>query len=433
MSNHAVRRNMSVFVINRRGFPLMPCSPAKARILLKQNKASVVKRTPFTIKLNIATGENRQPVTLGIDTGYENVGVCASTSKRILYVAEVKLRTDITKLLAQRREARRTRRHRKTRYRAARFDNRNKPKGWLAPSIQHKIDSHIRIIEKVTNILPVIKIVIETATFDIQKIKNPDISGTGYQQGDQLGFWNVREYVLWRDGHRCQHCHGKSKDMILNVHHIESRQIGGDAPNNLVTLCETCHKAHHQGKIKLNLKRGQSFRLESAMSTVRWKIVNQVRELFPRIEVRNTYGYLTKSKRIGCGLEKSHRTDAFCIAGNLDAKDCGNWFYQVQKRRHNRQMNKLTIRKGGIRPLNQNGYITHGFRLFDKVKFNGETGFVFGKRTSGYFDVRNLDGTRISASVSYKKLTLLEKRRSFLTDVIKQNTLLTVLKDRVSA
>ena len=112
------------------------------------------------------------------------------------------------------------------RYRPARFNNRvySKHKGWLAPSVEQKINSHIQVIKRLYAILPITKLIVETAQFDIQKINNPEISGKEYQQGEQLGFWNVRAYVLFRDHHECQCCHGKSKDNVLNVHHIESRK-----------------------------------------------------------------------------------------------------------------------------------------------------------------------------------------------------------------
>ncbi len=228
----------------------MPCSPAKARLLLKEKKAVVKRRSPFTIGLTQATGEAVQPVTLGVDAGSETIGLSASTDKAELYASEVGLRTDVVDLLGTRRELRRARRSRKTRHRAPRSDNRvhSKNKGWLAPSVENKVHAHLSRVEAVRKILPISKIRVETASFDIQKIKNPDIEGAQYQQGDQLGFWNVREYVLCRDGHQCCHCHSKSKDPILNVHHLESRRTGGDAPNNLITLCETCHKAYHAGK-----------------------------------------------------------------------------------------------------------------------------------------------------------------------------------------
>ena len=248
---------MRVFVLNKHGQPLMPCSPAKARLLLKEKKAIVKRRTPFTIQLTIATGEAKQPVTLGVDAGYKHIGLSATTKKAELNASQVELRQDITDLLSARLALRRPRRSRKTRYRAPRFDNRvaSKRKGWLAPSVEKRITAHMSRVETVMRLLPVTAITVATAAFDIQKIKNPDVEGIDYQQGEQLGFWNVREYVLFRDGHVCQHCRGKSKDPVLNVHHIESRRTGGDAPNNLITLCETCHKALHRGEIKLKVKR----------------------------------------------------------------------------------------------------------------------------------------------------------------------------------
>lgn len=253
---------MDVAVFNMRGQRLMPCSPRKARKLLEENKAVVKRRSPFTIQLTIPTGETKQETALGVDAGSKHIGLSVTTEKKELFSSEVKLREDITGLLADRRALRRARRHRKTSYRAPRFKNRvhSKHKGYLAPSIEKRIQAHLSRIENVLKLYPVTKLVVETASFDIQKIKNPAIEGIEYQQGEQLGFWNVREYVLFRDGHQCQHCKGKSKDKILNVHHIESRKIGGDAPNNLITLCETCHKKYHNGELKLKVKRGQSFK-----------------------------------------------------------------------------------------------------------------------------------------------------------------------------
>lgn len=420
---------MRVFVINQRGKPLMPCSPAKARVLLREKKARVKRRTPFTIQLTTATGEARQDVSLGVDAGYRHVGLSASTEKAELYASEAVLRDDITDLLSARLALRRARRSRKTRYRAPRFLNRvhSKNKGWLAPSVEQRIASHLKLVENVCRLLPVTKITVETASFDMQAIKNPDIKGAEYQQGEQLGFWNVREYVLWRDGHQCQHCRGKSGDPILNVHHLESRHTGGDAPNNLVTLCETCHKAYHAGRIDLKLKRGRSMRAEAFMGIMRWTFFNRLKEIHSGKTVENTYGYLTKHTRITHGIEKSHCADAYCIAGNLRAERLPDYLWQKQVRKHNRQIHKLTIGKGGIRKRQQTPFEVKGFRLFDKVRLGDEEGFIFGRRSSGYFDVRRLDGQKLSAGVSFRKLHLLEKRTTYLT------VLLPRLKTRVSA
>ena len=409
-----------VYVISIEGKPLMPCKEAKARHLLRDGKAKVVRKEPFTVQLLFPCDNIVQGVTLGVDVGSKHVGLSAVSDKKELFSAEVELRNDVSKKLAARLEFRRARRNRKTRYRKPRFDNRvhAKKKGWLAPSVLHKVETHIRLVEKVCKILPVSKIVIETASFDIQKIKNPNIQGEEYQQGAQLGFWNVREYVLFRDGHTCQCCKGKSRDKVLNVHHIESRKTGGNAPNNLITLCETCHKKYHNGEIKLPKKihRGMKFNDAVFMGIMRWTLYNRLKEQFGKfgIVVKNTYGYITKYVRIQIGLSKTHSTDAFCITGNVEAERLSQYWFIKQVRRHNRQLFKLNPLKGGIWKPNQAPYLVKRFRLFDKVSFNGQVGFIFGRRSSGSFDIRRLDGTKISPCAGYKKLTLLVKRKMLL-------------------
>lgn len=397
------------------GKPLMPCKEAKARKLLKNNKAKVIKREPFTIQLLFECENQTQDITLGIDAGSKHIGLSAVTDKKELYAADVELRNDIVDLLSTRRQNRRTRRNR-LRYRKARFNNRvkSKNKGWLAPSVENKIQTHLKMVEKIHQILPITKIIVETASFDIQKIKNSNIQGEEYQQGEQLDFWNVREYVLFRDDHICQNCKGKSKDKILNVHHIESRKVGGDSPSNLITLCETCHKKYHKGEIQLKIKRGQSFKHATFMGIMRWTFYNKLKELYPNVKM--TYGYITKNTRIENDLPKEHYIDALCITGHPDVKRLGYYYYIKQVRKHNRQIHKLNILKGGNKKLNQAPYEVLGFRLFDKVKYNGQVGFIFGRRSSGYFDIRKLDGTVIHRSLSYKKLKLVGKRKSLLIE-----------------
>ena len=405
-----------VYVISKDGQPLMPTARhGKVRHLLKRGKAKVIKRCPFTIQLLYETKHYVQNITLGVDAGSKTIGLSATSERKEYYAGEVKLRNDIVELLSTRRELRRTRRNRKTRYRKPRFNNRAKKDKWLAPSVQQKVDTHISAVQKVKEIVPVSHIVVEVAAFDIQKIKDPDIEGTGYQQGEQMDFWNVREYVLFRDNHECQCCKGKTKDKILNVHHIESRKVGGDAPNNLVTLCETCHKRYHQGKIKLpeSIKRQATYRDAAFMGIMRWAFYNKLKELYGNVSM--TYGYITKNTRIQSGLNKTHYIDARCISGNPDAEPLGEYYYQKKIRCHNRQIHK-TNPKRGVRKRNQSSYLVKGYRLFDRVSYEGKECFVFGRRSSGYFDLRTLDGTRIHKSASFKKLKLLEARKSFLTE-----------------
>ena len=404
-----------VYVISIQGKPLMPCKEAKARKLLKQNRAKIWQYEPFTIQLLFECENQTQNITLGVDAGSKHIGLSATTSQKELYCADIELRNDIVNLLTTRKQCRGSRRNR-LRYRAPRFNNRvhSKHKGWLAPSVEHKIQCHLQVIKKVHEILPITKIIVETASFDMAKIQNPDISGKEYQEGEQMGFWNVREYVLFRDGHICQCCKGKSKDNHLNIHHIESRKTGGNAPNNLITLCETCHKGYHKGTIKLpsNIKRGASFKDAAFMGIMRKSFYDRLKELY--LNVSMTFGYITKSIRIKNGLPKEHYIDARCISGNSLAEPLGYCFYQKKVRCHNRQIHKAKILKGGKKKLNQAPYTVKGFRLFDKVLYEGQECFIFGRRSSGYFDLRKLNGTKINASASYKKIQLLQIRKFYL-------------------
>ena len=406
-----------VYVISQNGQPLMPTeNHAKVRILLKNKKAKVIKRCPFTIQLAYDSTNYTQDITLGVDSGSKHIGLSATTRSKVLFESDVELRNDIVNLLSIRRQNRRTRRNRKTRYRKPRFNNRRRKEGWLAPSVQNKVDSHLTVIRKVHEILPITKVIVEVASFDIQKIKNPMISGTEYQQGEQLDFWNVREYVLFRDGQICQCCKGKKKDKILNVHHIESRHTGGDAPNNLITLCETCHTGYHKGIVKLPkaIHRGMSFKDATFMGIMRWAFYNKLKEIYPNVNL--TYGYITKNTRIKNSLPKEHYTDARCISGNPKAISSGTVYYQKKVRCHNRQIHKNTILKGGIRKRNQAPYDVMGFRLFDKVKWKGKNYFIFGRRSTGRMDLRLLNGTKINASVGYKNLKIIEMRKNYLTE-----------------
>ena len=409
-----------VYVLNLNGEPLMPTNRhGKVRRLLRNNKAKVVKKSPFTIQLLYETSNFKQEISLGVDSGSKHIGLSSTTTNEVLFEADVELRNDIVDLISTRREFRRSRRNRKTRYRKVRFNNRKRKENWLAPSIQQKIDSHATMIGKVNKILPISKTIVEVASFDIQKIKNPNISGKEYQEGEQLDFWNLREYIFFRDNYKCQCCKGKSKDKILNVHHIESRKTGGNAPNNLVTLCETCHKDYHKGKIKLpkTIKRGMSFKDATFMGIMRWSLYEKLKTLYPNVSL--TYGYITKNTRIKNNLPKDHYIDARCISGNPLAKSNGEVYHYKKVRCHNRQIFKAKILKGGVKKRNQAPYEVLGFRLYDKVLWKGIKCFIFGRRSTGRMDLRLLDGTKINASVGYKNLKLLNKRGNYLLEIRK--------------
>ena len=214
---------MFVYVLNKHGKPLMPCKPRKARILLKEKKAKVVNRTPFIIQLLYGSSGYKQPINLGVDAGSKYIGLSATTMDKELFKATVELRQDISKLLESRRSQRRNRRS-KLWYRKPRFLNRRNRKGKVAPSVQNKIDCHLTIIRKVCSMLPVVNIIVETAEFDLHKLKNPNVSGKEYQDGGQKDFYNVKSAVLNRDNYTCQIC--GEKDTRLEVHHIQFRSKG---------------------------------------------------------------------------------------------------------------------------------------------------------------------------------------------------------------
>jgi hypothetical protein len=407
-----------VYVISKSGKPLMPTRRhGKVKRLLKSGKAKVVRRAPFTIQLLYETTEYVQPVTLGVDPGYENVGLSAVTDKKEIFSAEATVRTDIPGALSARRQYRRSRRSRKTRYRKQRFDNRthSRPKGWLAPSVENRIQFHIKLIRLVCSILPASSIRIETAQFDMQKLKNPGIAGKEYQQGEQSGFWDVREYVLWRDNHICQHCRGKSKDLILEVHHLESRKTGGDRPGNLLTLCRACHTEYHASGFELP-KPSTGFKAAAHINIMRWKLYERMKE--SGVPVNICYGYQTKYHRISQGLEKSHANDAFVIAGG-NGHHRGIMRMQFrQVRKQNRKLHK------GVRShiRNKGARILFGYHQWDKVLYKGEEYFIKGRRSSGYFSLSDifgrmamLDGKKL-ASVKHSSLVLVESATTLLSE-----------------
>ena len=426
-----------VYVLNRYGKPLMPTTRyGRVRRLLRKEQAVVVDYRPFTIQLNYDTPNGVQEVSLGVDAGTKHVGFSATTKKKVLFEAELLLRSDIAEKLSTRREFRRTRRNRKTRYRKSRFMNRTgcKKPGWVAPSVRQKVDSHIYWISKICKFLPISNITVETAQFDTQLLKAQEQGlqlprGTDYQKGEQLGFYNVREYVLFRDGHKCQCCKGKSKDNKLHVHHIESRKTGGDAPNNLITLCSECHTKYHRGEIELPraARRGTSLRDAAQMGIMRKALFNRLKdEIGDAIPCYETYGYITKHTRTNACLPKAHVIDARCISGNPYVETDGHYWIIRKLRTNNRQLHKASIIKGGIRKNNQAPREVHGYRLMDSVVYAERHCFVNGRRQSGYFSLSDISGHVLAASVNYKHLNLINHNN---TNIMEEAVLLSPTKD----
>jgi len=410
---------MLVYVINKHGKPLMPCKPQKARRLLQEGRAKVMRRTPFTVQLLYGSSGYRQPVSLGVDTGAKYVGVAAvrtdekGRAKNTLLQGECQLRADIRGKMDRRRSYRRTRRGRKTRYRKPRFDNRRRPEGWLAPSIQSRVDGTLKVTDLLRQLLPVTSVEVETAQFDTAAMARGvlRLRPWQYQRGEQYQFENVKSYVRHRDGYRCRQC--KAKGRPLEVHHIRKRADGGtDRPANLITLCEGCHDRVHKGGIKLTAVPGRTnLRYAAHTQAGKTALVAALRERLPTSE---TTGAVTKVDRLEMGLSKTHAGDALAIAATgVPVEPVDTQFFMRCIPKGNYRLFKGA--RSHIR--NQSARELFGFRRLDKVCLpGGQEGFVKGKRTSGYFNVSTLDGTVISASISYKRLRLLEKQTSLLVE-----------------
>ena len=390
-----------VYVLSPDRVPLMPCSCAIARLLLKQGKAKVVRRTPFTIKMYTQPVDTHtQPLTLGIDTGSAVIGSAVSDEcGNILYVSEGEVRNDIAQTMKNRATSRRNRRYRKTRYRPARWLNRRNSlkTGRFSPTMTSKTEAHLREIRFVQSLLPIQSRVLETGTFNPHALKHPAVLQNKWmsQKGINYGLANTKAYVLTRDGSVCQHCKGQSKDRRLEVHHIVFRsQQGSDEEANLLTLCKTCHEGLHAGTVTLKQKGKRKGNLLHATQ------MNSIRiQLLSRVEAIETWGFVTKEHRLLAGLPKEHIFDAAMIAtrGNIPVfqttevllKKCiSDGDYQQTKGKHSQQR----IPTGKIA----------GLRKFDKVRYLGVEYFIKGRMSTGYAILMDLSGNKLALKPTAK-------------------------------
>ena len=396
-----------VYVLNKDGSPLMPCKITKARHLLKQNKAKVVRQHPFTIQLSWNCENNTQFCILGIDAGYSKVGFSAVSNNKELISGEVRLRKDISKKLTEKRMYRRNRRNRLW-HREPRFNNRiaSKNKGWLAPSIQHKLDSHVKLVNKIKSILPISNVIIEVASFDTQKMQNPEISGIEYQQGVLQGY-EVREYLLEKWGRKCVYC-GKI-DVPLEVEHIIPRIRGGtDRVSNLTLACSKCNlkkdnkTAEEFGYSEIQKKANGTLKAVAFMNMVRWKLVNI-------LNCNWTYGYTTKYNRIKLGLEKSHINDAFVIAGGNGQRRILE--YRINQIRRNNRC--LQLNRNGFRPsIRRQRY---NFQPHDLVRYASTIYEVKGMFNKGKYIRLKTEHKDINTKVENVRLHQYKKGWQFIS------------------
>ena len=340
---------MSVAVMSKTGMRLMPTSEYRARKLLKSKKATVYGYHPFTIQLTERETGDVQPVEFCMDTGYLHIGMSVKSEKHEYLGMQVDTLTDEKQKHDSCRMYRRQRRSRK-RYRQSRFNNRKRNDGWIAPSLEHKKDIHIQIISRISNVMPVTNITLEMGNFDTQVLKaleegNPLPQGIDYQHGERYGIATLREAVFARDKYTCQCCRRTIADgAILHVHHIIYRSRGGtNRMSNLATVCDRCHTPanHKPGGRLYNWKpKIASFKGATFMTTVRWKMYNEVKSKFPDVKLHITYGAETKERRRVFDITKSHVNDAF-VMGQFHPKHRSKPVCYKKKRRNNRCLEKF--------------------------------------------------------------------------------------------
>lgn len=310
----------NVFVIDSQRNPLMPCHSAKARELLKQGKAAVFRRYPFTIILKERIGGDTQPIAYKVDPGAKTTGIAlvADTKhgKRVVWSAELHHRGNaIRDALLSRRQLRRTRRTRNLRYRPARFLNRRTSKGWIPPSLKSRVDNIMSWGARLYRFAPLTSISQELVRFDTQLMKNSEISGVEYQQGELQGY-EVREYLLEKWQRKCAYC-GK-KDVPFEVEHINPRARGGsNRVSNLTLACHDCNEAKGSktaaefGYPNIQKQAKKPLKDAAAVNATRWSLYRALEATGLPLEVGT--GGRTKFNRVRQNYPKAHWIDAACV------------------------------------------------------------------------------------------------------------------------
>lgn len=316
-----------VFIVDTNKKPCNPVHPGMARQLLKSGQAAVWRQYPFTLILKAKSNESTRPIQLKIDPGSKTTGIALTQEGKVIFGAELSHRGQIIKAsLESRKSIRRGRRSRRTRYRQARFLNRTRPKGWLAPSLQHRVETTSTWVNKLIRFTPITGISQELVRFDLQQIENPEISGVEYQQG-QLAGYEVREYLLEKWDRKCSYC--GIENVPLQIEHIQPKSNGGsNRISNLCLACEKCNlkkgtqdiekflskKPDLLKKIKAQAKR--PLKDASAVNSTRWALFNRLKET--GLPVVTGSGGKTKFNRTRLQLSKTHWIDAACV-GDIDS------------------------------------------------------------------------------------------------------------------
>jgi 5-methylcytosine-specific restriction endonuclease McrA len=420
---------MAVYVLDKRGKPLMPCSEKRARLLLAKLRARVHREVPFVIRLvdREVSDCALQPLTLKLDPGsrFTGIALVRQQANRISVLSLLELvhrGVAIRESLQQRAGFRRRRRSQNLRHRAPRFDNRTRHEGWLAPSLQHRVDTTLSWVKRLRRWTPITDLAVERVKFDTQKLHNPEISGAEYQQGTLFGY-EMREYLLEKWKRQCVYC--QANNIPLQIEHLHAKSQGGsNRISNLALACELCNQA--KGKLALEVfmaKKPELLKrlLAQAKAPLRdAAAVNATRNalflalLNTGLPVASGTGGQTKYNRCRLHLLKTHALDAVCVG---EVENVSGW-----------QRPTLTIKATGRGAYQRTrltaygfprGYLTrkkrvHGFQTGDRVKAEVSTGKKTGHyqgrvavRATGSFNIQTTNG--VVQGISYRHFTLIQR------------------------
>lgn len=386
-----------VLVLGRNKHPLMPCHPARARELLRKGKAAVFRRYPFTIILKGREGGAVQSTRLKLDPGSQTTGLalvveCARRGKVVAWAGELQHRgASIRKALADRRAHRRFRRNR-LRYRAPRFLNRTRPAGWLAPSLQHRVDTTLTWVRRLSRWSPVTALSILLHRFDTQALQNPEISGTEYQRGELFGY-EVREYLLEKWGRKCAYC--DAENLPLTIDHIHPKSLGGsDRVSNLTLACFPCNQrksnwdvaeflAHDPKRLaRIEAVRKAPLKDAAAVNSTRWALWRQL--VATGLDVEVGTGGRTKYNRALRQYPKAHWIDAACVgeSGSEVRLDPGHKPLAIQATGHGERQRARLDRFGFPRGHKPQARSFQGFRTGDLVRCTKPKGKPFTGRVA---------------------------------------------------
>lgn len=437
-----IENNMCVFVLDKTGQAIMPCSEKRGRLLLSREQALVVRHFPFTIRLKNRIGGEMQPLQLKLDPGSKTTGVALvvllKDRIKILHLFHLQHRSQAIKAALEARKGHRRLRRAKLWYRPARFDNRTRKEGWLPPSLQHRVDTTVSLTNKLSRLAPVSEIVVESVKFDMQLMEDATISGVGYQQGTLAGY-SVKEYLLEKHNRTCVYCGGVSTEPILEVDHIVPRSKGGtNRIKNLTLSCKCCNQnkgsdsledwSKRLGKSKVDTARkagikrvlsGKSGSLKhaAAVNATRNRLVEDL--TLTGVPVQTSTGAQTKLTRHQQQIPKEHCLDAVCV-GVID-KPIVDWQIPVLniKAMGRGSYQRTRLDKYGF----PRGYLmrqksVHGFQTGDMVKATVTKGkkvsVYVGRvavRATGSFNITT--NTETVQGIGYKHCTLISRNDGY--------------------